>query len=282
MNKEREQYIADFNRRNSYFKELKERREEKLPCISIANETSSPTDNKGKRQIDIPECDILCDKLLSATKIGSTKSRGISRASSFDSVITETNTDKQIDSNLIPIKNNMKDKFDKTPIEIIDIKQSKLLTEGKNEHLQFNNENENKNNVKNDKNETPVPMRKKSLRFNSNEETDNFKQKNIKSQRPESSIGAFPLNSHSEYSNRKNRDEEFFNFQNFSLKKYLCTEMLGIGESGHLLPEAVGILNLSVSLCNCIYLLHTIYQCWIQYLFAYMHVCMFLYIDIDI
>ena len=57
-------------------------------------------------------------------------------------------------------------------------------------------------------------------------------------EKPESSIGAYPSFLHTDQP--KNREEGLFNWENFSLKKYLLTEMLGIGEAGHLQPTAVG------------------------------------------
>jgi hypothetical protein len=218
--------------------ELKQRREEKAPCTSMASETQSSSDNKRIKQIDIP--DRLNDRLLSASKIGSSQAAALSRISSFDSVITDTNADTHMDPNITPTRNNVKNKNDVKPVEI----NMSILIETKNEHLQYKNDDEN------DKRE--IPKRKKSIvRFKSNEETDNSSQDNTpkKHQRPESSIGAFPANLNSEYSNKKNKDEEHFNFQNFSLKKYLYTEMLGIRESGTLLPEAVGKY-----ICKCIFL----------------------------
>ena len=57
-------------------------------------------------------------------------------------------------------------------------------------------------------------------------------------EKPESSIGAYPSFLHTDQP--KNSEDGIFNWKNFSLQKYLMTEMLGIGEAGHLLPTAVG------------------------------------------
>jgi hypothetical protein len=223
--------------------ELKQRREEKAPCISMTSGTHSSSDNKRIKQLDIHECDKLCDRLLSASKIGSAQAAALSRISSFDSVMTDTNTDTHMDPNTKSTRNNMRNKNDVKPIEI-DI-------ERKNEYLQYKNEN--------DKRE--IPLRKKSIvRFKSNEETDNFSQAK-RPQRPESSIGAFPTNLNPEYSSKRNKDEEYFNSQNFSLKRYLYTEMLGIGESGTLLPEAVGM-----------------YMCIYTYMYINIYIYIYIYI----
>jgi Eukaryotic membrane protein family len=58
--------------------------------------------------------------------------------------------------------------------------------------------------------------------------------------KPESSIGAYPSFLHTDQPGQKNRDDEKFEWENFSIQKYLLTEMLGIGETGHLQPAAVG------------------------------------------
>jgi Eukaryotic membrane protein family len=63
---------------------------------------------------------------------------------------------------------------------------------------------------------------------------------NENSRKPESSIGAYPTFLHTDQPGQKNRDEEMFDWDNFSIKKYLLTEMLGVGETGHLQPAAVG------------------------------------------
>ena len=57
-------------------------------------------------------------------------------------------------------------------------------------------------------------------------------------EKPESSIGAYPSFLHIDQP--KNSEDGMFNWDKFSLKKYLMTEMLGIGEAGHLQPRAVG------------------------------------------
>ena len=57
--------------------------------------------------------------------------------------------------------------------------------------------------------------------------------------KPESSIGAYPTFLHTDQLGPKNRDEEEFDWENFSFQKYLLTEMFGIGESGHLQPAAL-------------------------------------------
>jgi Eukaryotic membrane protein family len=57
-------------------------------------------------------------------------------------------------------------------------------------------------------------------------------------EKPESSIGAYPSFLHTDQP--KNREDGIFKWESFSLKKYLLTEMLGIGEAGHLQPTAVG------------------------------------------
>ena len=57
-------------------------------------------------------------------------------------------------------------------------------------------------------------------------------------EKPESSIGAYPSLLHTDQP--KNKEDDIFNWESFSLKKYLLTEMLGIGEAGHLQPAAVG------------------------------------------
>ena len=57
-------------------------------------------------------------------------------------------------------------------------------------------------------------------------------------EKPESSIGAYPSFLHTDQP--KNSKDGMFNWNNFSLQKYLMTEMLGIGEAGHLQPTAVG------------------------------------------
>jgi Eukaryotic membrane protein family len=58
--------------------------------------------------------------------------------------------------------------------------------------------------------------------------------------KPESSIGAYPSFLHTDQPGQKNRDDETFEWEKFSIQKYLLTEMLGIGETGHLQPAAVG------------------------------------------
>ena len=63
---------------------------------------------------------------------------------------------------------------------------------------------------------------------------------NEHARKPESSIGAYPTFLHTDQPGLKNRDEEMFDWDNFSIKKYLLTEMLGVGETGHLQPAAVG------------------------------------------
>ena len=68
----------------------------------------------------------------------------------------------------------------------------------------------------------------------------NLATNNENSRKPESSIGAYPTFLHTDQPGQKNRDEEMFDWDNFSIKKYLLTEMLGVGETGHLQPAAVG------------------------------------------
>ena len=54
----------------------------------------------------------------------------------------------------------------------------------------------------------------------------------------ENSAGLYP--SWVQTDQPKNREDGMFDWESFSLKKYLKTEMLGIGEAGHLQPTAVG------------------------------------------
>ena len=68
----------------------------------------------------------------------------------------------------------------------------------------------------------------------------NHEQPRKSESKPESSIGAYPTFLHTDQLGPKNRDEEEFDWENFSFQKYLLTEMFGIGESGHLQPAAVG------------------------------------------
>jgi hypothetical protein len=67
-----------------------------------------------------------------------------------------------------------------------------------------------------------------------------------KQDKQESSIGAYPTFLRTDQ--RQPKDEEFFIWENFSLYKYLMTEMLGVGESG---------LYLCYNIDNCVDVLLT-------------------------
>ena len=202
------------------FKELKHRRNRSDSLVSIeadansANQVQSGNSTSAKNN---------ADKLLHLSRIAlNDQDVSLPRVTSFDSVCTDMSVVAEEDKK-VTSSTRMLSEVNRQ------YRQKAVLMSLQNDEPPDDNVSE--------ESESQQSCSKKQMRRR-NTYSDNSS--GTKISKPESSIGAYPTFLHTDKPGQKNRDEEIFDWEKFSIQKYLITEMLGIGEAGHLQPAAVG------------------------------------------
>ena len=202
------------------FKELKHRRDRSDSLVSVDVDATSVRQEKLRDSKSSKESS---DELLIKSRVAlNDEQQSLPRVTSFDSVCTDASMTADEEKEVLPSTNRQLEDSQKYRQKAVRVS------------LESNDAPD--DNISEDS-RSPRACAKEQLRQRSKYSDDSGSKK---ANQPESSIGAYPSFLRTDQPGRRSRDEETFDWEKFSLQKYLMTEMLGIGEAGHLLPAAVG------------------------------------------
>ena len=202
------------------FKELKHRRDRSDSLVSSEGDATSAQqsqlrDSKSSKEIS--------EELLIKSRVAlNDQQQSLPRVISFDSVCTDASMTADEEKEVLSSTGRLHDDNQKYRQKAV--------------RISLENNDAPDDNISEDS-RSQRPCAEKQLRQRNKYSDDSG---STKASKPESSIGAYPSLVRIDQAGRRSRDEEMFDWEKFSLQKYLLTEMFGIGEADHLIPAAVG------------------------------------------